>query len=409
MTNKKRIFLPIIILALGVVAFVIFSSMKKPPEEKAKVDNTPIVSVENIVVSSMIMEVASYGLVQPKYETALVAQVNGEIIELSAIFERGGFVKKDQLLARIDPSDYHAALIEAQASMATARAALEQEVAHGKVAKKEWDQITDTSPTELSLRKPQLAKELARVKSAQAAILRAERNLQRTEIRSPYDAMIESRDVGLGAFVTTGKQIGKLLGTSTAEIRLPVADNQVQFLINQGKNAKVSLVSDFAGEEVEWTAKIVRNEGVVDNKSRMGYLVAEVKNPYNLGSKNSNQSPLRFGAYVNAKIQGQDVKSAAVIPRYLIVDGKVAILDEASKLHYATIDIIRQQGANVIVANGLADGDQLIVSALDYPVDGMDLALLGEETESEEKENDDEVDTEKSPKTQIASNDGEGE
>jgi RND family efflux transporter MFP subunit len=403
-TNKKRIILPVIILALGILAMFAFSNMKKPPEEKEKIDNTPIVAVESISVTPMSMEVTSYGIVKPKYETTLVAQVNGEIIELSSVFERGGFVKKGQLLAKIDPNDYQAALIEAQASMATARAALEQEVAHGKVAKKEWDQITDTSPTELSLRKPQLAKELASVKSAQAAVLRAERNLQRTEIRSPYDAMIESRDVGLGAFVTPGKQIGRLLGTSIAEVRLPVADNQVQFLINHGKNAKVKIVSDYSGQEVEWEAKIIRDEGVIDSKSRMGYLVAQVENPYNLNNKKNHKSPLRFGAYVNAKIIGLRIDSAAVIPRHLVSDGKVAILDEDLKLHLADIDIIREQGANVIVANGLVDGDQLIISSLDYPVEGMQLALMSVETETE-----DESDVQTEVKTQIASNDGEGE
>ncbi|MGB0938275.1 MAG: efflux RND transporter periplasmic adaptor subunit [Colwellia sp.] len=403
MTNKKRIILPIIMVALGILAFVGFSSMKKPPEEKPKVDNTPIVSVESIIVSPMSMEVSSHGIIKPKYETTLVAQVTGEITELSPVFERGGFVEKGQLLAKIDPNDYQAALIEAQASMATARAALEQEVAHGKVAKKEWDKITDTSPTELSLRKPQLAKELARVKSAQAAVLRAERNLQRTEIRSPYDAMIESRDIGLGAFVSKGQQVGKLFGTAIAEVRLPVADNQLQYLVEQGRDAQVKLMGSFSGQEVEWQAKIIRNEGVVDNKSRMGYLVAQIKDPYNLGSKKTHQGPLRFGSYVKAKVIGLNVESAAIIPRHLVVEGKVAILDADLKLHYAKIDVIRQQGPNVIVANGLAHGDQLIVSALDYPVDGMQLALLSVEDEVEEGDEAEEI------KTQIASNDGEGE
>ena len=52
MASKKQIIVPIAILAIGIVAFVGFSSMKKPPEEKAKVDNTPIVAVENISVST---------------------------------------------------------------------------------------------------------------------------------------------------------------------------------------------------------------------------------------------------------------------------------------------------------------------------------------------------------------------
>jgi len=411
--HKKQIILPITILVVGVIAYFGFSSLKTPPEEKAEVDNTPIVAVENIVVSPMTLYVSSYGIVKPKYETSLVAQVNGEIVELSDVFVRGGFVKKGQLLARIDPNDYHAALIDAQATMASARAALEKEVAQGKVAEREWKQITDTSPTELSLRKPQLAQELARVKSAQAAVLRAERNLQRTEVTAPYDAMIDNRMIGLGSFVSVGTQIGKLLGTAIAEVRLPVADNQLQFLIDRGQDAKVKLIGSYAGKSVEWLANIARNEGVIDNKSRMTYLVAEIQNPYLLKDKMAGENgagntdvvnivPLRFGSYVQAEILGFEIANASILPRYLVIGDKVPLLDNDSKLHYATIDVVRQQGPNVVVSNGLFDGDRLIVSALDYPVDGMKLALI-----SDKKEQSDPLD--ENTDVQVASIKNEGE
>jgi RND family efflux transporter MFP subunit len=404
--TKKQIIIPIVILAVGIAGMAVFSSMKKPPEEKAKVDNTPIVSVSEISVAPMTLEVNSYGIVTPKYETELIAQVNGEIVELSDTFLRGGFVKKDQLLARIDPNDYQAALIDAQASMATARAGLEKEVAQGKVAESEWKQITDTSPTELSLRKPQLAQELARVKAAQASVLRAERNLERTEIRAPYDAMIDSRNIGLGSFVGVGSKIGHVLATDTAEVRLPVADNQLEFLANQGVNANVNLVGIYAGKATQWNATIKRSEGVIDNKSRMGYLVAEINDPYQLTKQAAKHqiTPLRFGSYVNAKIVGNHVAQATMVSRHLVINGKVAILDSDSQLHYVAIDIVRQQGNKVIVANGLANGDRLIVSALDFPVDGMKLALLGDETQLEEKE----VETEEN-ETQMANNKESGE
>ncbi|MDP7592568.1 MAG: efflux RND transporter periplasmic adaptor subunit [Litorilituus sp.] len=403
MARKKQIIIPIAILTVGVVALIGFSSMKTPPQEKPVVDNIPIVAVETISVSPMTLQVDSYGVVKPKYETMLVAQVSGEIVELNDVFVRGGLVKKGQLLARIDPNDYHAALIEAQANMASAKAALEKEIAQGKVAEREWKQITNTSPTELSLRKPQLAQEQARVKAAQAAVLRAERNLQRTEIKAPYDAMVESRMIGLGSFVGTGSQLGKLLGTAIAEIRLPVADNQLQFLVNQGKQAKVNLIGTFAGETVQWHADIARSEGVIDEKSRMSYLVAQIHDPYHIASK-ENGAPLRFGTYVKAHIIGQEIASASIIPRYLVVNDTVAILDSESTLHYAAIDIVRQQGGDVIVSNGLLDGDRLIISALDYPIDGMKLALASDLEDAEEENN-----TGETQESQVANNESEGE
>ncbi len=383
MAKLKRILIPTVILVTGIAGFIGLASMKKPPEEKEKVDTTPIVAVEKVSLSSLTLTVSSYGVVKPKYETELVAQVTGQIVELADIFVRGGFVTKGQLLARIDPSDYEAALIEAQANLASAQASLETEKAQAKVAEREWQRIKDMTPSELSLRKPQLAQEMAQVKAAKAAVLRAKRNLERTEIRAPYDAMVDSRNIGLGSFVSTGSTLGKLLGTAVAEIRLPVADNQLQYLRNQGEQAQVNLIGTFAGKATQWQAKIIRNEGVIDNTSRMSYLVAQISDPYHLKSS-SNEQPLRFGSYVNAEILGLSLTQATKIPRYLITENRVAILDENSTLHYADIEIVREEGADVVVAGGLQQGDQLIVSSLDYPVDGMKLALMSnDKTQSE--------------------------
>ncbi len=387
MSRKKQVIVPIAILTAGIMLFVGFLNMKTPPEEKAKVDNTPMVAVTAVSVAPMTLQVSSYGIVKPKYETELVAQVSGQIIELSEEFVRGGFVQKGKLLARIDPNDYEAALIEAQASMASARAALKTERAQGKVAESEWKRITNTSPTELSLRKPQLAQEIARVKSAQASILRAQRNLERTEIRAPFDAMIDSRTIGLGSFVGVGTNIGKLLGTAIAEVRLPVADNQLQYLANYGDGAVVNLIGVFAGVDTQWRATIARSEGVVDNKSRMTYLVAEVQDPYALVTNQAKQkTALRFGSYVTADIVGVNIAQASLVPRYLVENGRIAVLDAESKLQYVDIEIARQDGSNVIVSNGLSDGDQLIVSALDYPVDGMKLALSTSKSAAESEQ-----------------------
>ncbi len=397
MIRKKQIILPIVIIIIGGLAMFGFISMKKPPEEKPEVDNTPIVAVESITVEPMTLKVDSYGIVKPKYETELVAQVSGQVVELSPLFVKGGFIKKGQLLARIDPSDYNAALIDAEANLASAKASLQEERAQGKVAESEWKSITNSSPTELSLRKPQLAQELARVKSAQASVLRAKRNLERTEIKAPYNAMIESRMIGLGSFVGTGSKIGKVLGTAIAEIRLPVADNQLSFLQGNGVNSDVTLEGTYSGKTKVWNAKIERSEGVIDSTSRMSYLVAQIQDPYSLSADNK-ETPLRFGSYVNAKILGLEIAQASRVPRHLVDNGRVAILDDESKLHYSKVEIVRRDGRDVIISNGLSAGDQLIVSALDYPVNGMKLALISDEVSDESDKDADETESE----TQVA-------
>ena len=127
----KQTLLPLGLVAAGVAGFFVLQGMKKPPAEKPVEVSVPVVAVESIEMSPMQLLVDSQGVVEARYQTRLVAQVGGEIVELSNAFVRGGFVKKGQLLARIDPSDYQAALIEAEANHASALASLEQEQAQG--------------------------------------------------------------------------------------------------------------------------------------------------------------------------------------------------------------------------------------------------------------------------------------
>nr|WP_283104391.1 efflux RND transporter periplasmic adaptor subunit [Shewanella inventionis] len=370
--TKKQIILPIIVLGIGIVGLVGLSALKKPPEEKPEIDSTPLVSVEEVIYQPMTFEVSSYGVVNAKYMTDIVAQVGGEIIYLDPNFVKGGFVKKGEILAKIDPSDYQSSLLDAQASIASSQASLVQERANAEVAIREWADITNREPTDLSLRKPQLAQELAKLKSAEASLNRAKRDLERTIIRAPYDALIEAREIGLGSFVSKGSPIGRVLNTDKAEVRLPIADKEMQYLVDKGVNANVSLSGNFAGSKQAWTGKIVRSEGVVDSKSRMTYLVAEIDDPYGLST---GKNELRYGTYVTANIEGLQAGSVAVVPRHLIVNGAVAIMDAEKTLRYKPVTVIRQDGANVVITQGLESGMQLITSALDYPVDGMKVAL----------------------------------
>lgn len=120
-----------------------------------------------------------------------------------------------------------------------------------------------------------------------------------------------------------------------------------------------------------WQGKIVRNEGLIDSKSRMNYLVAQVDAPYDLAH------PLRFGSYVTAKIDGLTLPNAAIVPRHLVEERGLAFVTKSNVLHFETVNVIRQQGENVVIAGDLNNYDQLIVSALDVPVEGMELTVMG--------------------------------
>ncbi|MCL1078206.1 efflux RND transporter periplasmic adaptor subunit [Parashewanella spongiae] len=372
MATIKQIILPIVVIGGAVMIAVGLASMKKPPEEKPKTDNRPVVSIQVNQPINHVHTIKSYGVVTGKYETELVAQVSGEIQFIADAFVRGGFVRKGEILAKVDPIDYEANLIDAEAQLASAQASLVTEKAQGKVAEREWAEITKGTPTELSLRKPQLAQELARLKSAQANLKRAKRNFERTIIRAPYDALVEARNVGLGSYVNTGSMLGKIISVDTAEVRLPVADKELAFLNRSGEQATVTIETNLAGKVQSWNGKIIRSEGVVDKNSRMTYLVAQVMDPYGL---NSEQPKLKFGSYITARISGEQARQVSIIPRHLIVEDKVAVLGDDKLLKLKPVTILRESGTDAIISSGLEAGDRIIISALDYPLEGMELAL----------------------------------
>jgi len=371
--NKKQFFLPVIIMLISFAGYWGALQLKKPPLEKDKVDNTPLVTVKVINNQPVDFSVGSYGVVKSQFETDLVAQVSGEVIYLSNKFVRGGFVKKGEVLAKIDASDYEAALIDANASIASAKAALVLEKAHADVAKEQWRKIKGSKPTALSLREPQVAQEKARLLSSQAGLKRAKRNLERTVIRAPYDALIHRRLVSLGSYASIGSVLGKTYSTAIAEVRLPVADNELQYLVNSGKNAPVTINATLAGQAQQWRGLVVRNEGVIDERSHMNYLVVQINDPYQLKSKNTEK--LRFGTYITALISGKKFPSIAVIDRHLLTDSQVAIVDQQKKLRFQKVNVARILDGKAYINEGLNDGMQVITSALDYPLEGMPVLI----------------------------------
>jgi len=372
----KRIVLPVLILCVAAALTALLMANKKAPEKKPEKNTAPFVAVERVELKPLTLRISSQGVVTPQYETQLLAQVSGEILEVSPAFVRGGLVKKGDLLAQIDPFNYQVKVQQATATLANARATFILERAQGQVAAAEWEKITTAEPSDLGLRKPQQEQALAAVKAAQAALKQARKDLERTKIVAPYDALISARQVSPGTFVNMGAAIGRVMDVRTAEVRLPVTGNDFLFLQNKGLNAPVTLSTQISGRKLDWQAKIVRDEGVVDDENRMLFLVAQLEDPYMLESDNQQQR-LPFGTYVTAEIAGKTLESAAYVPRKVLRGSRIPIY-QAGKLSFAKVDVIRHEGKNSVITGGLKDGDLMITSSLQFPVEGMDLALESE-------------------------------
>ncbi len=362
---------PVLIIILSIALLIALASMRTPPPERPPQSAAELIEVQTLNPAPMQLNVHSQGLVTPKYTTDLVAQVSGEIVSLAPAFERGGIVKKGELLASIDPTNYEVALENAKANLASAEAGLEQEQAQSEVARVEWEDINDRPAPALGLRKPQLAQAEAQLTAARAALKQASKDLERTKIIAPYDALVAERDVSLGTFVNVGSNMGQVMDVSLAQVRLPIAESEFRFLVDDGVGSAVTLRS---GEQ-QWQARVVRGEGVVDSDTRMRYLVAELADPYQLVSAR-DASKLTFGTYVVAEVEGIELASGVTVLRSLVRDGQLPIYDDGV-LELRDVTIIREEQGQAVISEGINAGDQLIKTALDYPVPGMALEIRG--------------------------------
>ena len=380
MKIKKKAFIPPVIILLFIGLAVLASMMGKPPEKKQNVKPAPMVEVKEVQPENMTFIVDSQGTVRPKHSTQLLSEVSGQIIDIADNFNAGGFFSKGDMLLQIDPSDYKVAVQQAKAQLLQAQSALEEEKARARVAEEEWAMFKDGEAPALGLRKPQLASALSAVESAEANLAMAKRNLERTTIRAPFDAILRSKQADLGQFVGSGSQVAMLYGTGTAEVRLPLSDLDTTYLDmpSEGKQPMVHLQSMVNGISTDWQGRLVRTEGVLDENSRVVYGVVEVKDPYNLDG-NTHNAPLRFGRFVDAKIEGQSVSNVMSVPTYAInEDSSVWIVDEERVLKHRTVQVIRTQSNDSIISGGLERGDKVVLTQLANPLPGTPVRLEGD-------------------------------
>lgn len=398
MASKKRIFLPIIILVLAVLAAVILASNRSAPERGGPERLPVLVDYDTVTIADQRFSVESQGAVQPKYDTRLVAEVSGQVVHVADRFVAGGFFESGDILVRIDPSDYETARQEAQANLARAEAAVAEERARGRVAEAEWRSITEGEIPSLGLREPQLASELANLQSARAQLEQAERNLERTYIRAPFSGVLQSKDVNLGQYVATNTEVGNLLATEVAEIRLPLTEVDMAFLdVPTGlqpdaAGPAVTITAEIAGQRYQWQGSLVRTEGVVESSSQVTYGVVEVQDPYNREGP-THERALPFGRFVQADVAGITMANLIELPRVAVDSaGYVWVISEDDErvLERREVQVERRDRQSVYISDGLEEGEKVLTTQLDNPIAGQRVRIASdvEETDDADDDND---------------------
>jgi RND family efflux transporter MFP subunit len=387
-----RFLLPLGLIGLSVVivAVLIAIAQSKHPERKDAAAQAVLVEAIPAELSTLNFIVHSQGAVEPRTETTLVAEVSGQIVSVSPNFIAGGFFREGEVLMQIDPSDYETALLRAQAALASRRAQYADQKARSEQALKDWENLgRQGEPSDLVLRKPQLAEAQAGVQAAEAELQQAERDLQRTRIRVPYDGLVREKRVDVGQFVAAGTPLGVTFAIDIAEIRLPLSGSDLDYLnlpsatrLDNAQRVPVTLTADEGGVGGAWQGQIVRTEGVIDRTSRVLYAVAEVVDPYGVLGRSDRQE-LKVGTFVRAEIQGRQAEDVVVLPRAVLrPDQTVLIANAERRLEVRPVTVARAEPRKVYISSGIEAGELVITTSMDAPIPGTQLAIAGAPSEA---------------------------
>lgn len=390
MNKRKRILLPVAVLVISVAAIMlIVNNPPKSSRSKSKPQAQMLVEIEQLQSSEFTLNIASYGVVKPRTQSMLVAQVSGEVSYINDRFRDGGFFEKGDVLLRIDDRDYQAEVKISQATLLSAEQALLEEQARSEQAKEDWLRLGNGSQaSELVLRKPQLAAQHANVLSAQAKLEKAQLALERTSVVAPFSGRVLSKKVDLGQVVSSNGQIAEIYAIDYVEIRLPINNRDLAFInlpersregTHNGLETQVTLTSDLVGTQ-QWHGQIIRTEGAISEQSQQLYVVAQIEDPYSVDKMAG--FAIKIGQYVNAQITGKTLNNVIIIPNNAIYQGSyVYVLNNDNLLMRKDVQLAWQNKEIAIVKSGLDAGMRLVTTPLGQVSSGTKVVVINDNSE----------------------------
>ena len=369
--KKKRSFLPVIIIAVGLIILFLFFRFRPHPPKLEAPKKGPLVSVKTVHTHTKPILVTGSGTVEPEHSVALTPQVSGKVVKVSPNLVTGGFFKKGEVLIQIEKSDYEIALARAKAQFLSRDVDYQKAMRQADIAKKDWDSVMKTIlkdpslvPDQLTLYVPQLKAAKAALDSAKADVRLAELNLSRTAIKAPFNGRILTKEADIGQFVTLGKPVATVFSTDLFNVVVPLTDQDAGLF---HLPCRAEVISNFEGTVNRYPAKAVRTEGTLDPASRMVHVIVQVQHPF------SFPVPLENGEYVQVQLTGNAMNTVELAPK-VERDGKVWIVED-NKLKILPVKVIYRSTEAVFVT-GIPDGSSVITSSLFAVSNGMQVRTL---------------------------------
>ena len=356
---------PLVLLPI-VAALVACGQSDVPPPPVAPGGGMPAPQVGVVVAKPG--EVGLRTELPGRLEASRVAQVRARAagILVQRQFREGSDVKAGQLLFRIDPGPYEAALQSARANLARAEASLVQAKS---LADRYQPLVAENAVSQQDYANAVSAQKMAEaeVAAAKATVQTATINLGYANVTAPISGRIGRALVTEGALVGQGEatplaviqQIDPLYVNFTQPaseaLRLRRAMEAGQLKAAGSGAAEVSVLLE-DGAEYQHKGKLLFADLTVDTSTGQVTLRAEVPNP---------QGELLPGLYVRVQMEQAMVNNAITVPQQAVTrtdaGDTLTVVDAEGKLSTRNVKVVAGKDNQWIVTEGLQEGEQVMV------------------------------------------------
>lgn len=293
------------------------------------------VEVANVEVMTVNEEVEALGTLAADESVVIAPEIAGRVVSLG--FREGEPVRKGQELVKLDTAILDAELKQAQADLTLARDTYDRQ--RSLVQRGAGTQVA-------------LEESTARLASAEARVQLAKAKLAQSTILAPFNGVVGLRSVGVGDFVSVGKQLITL--TSVDPIKVDFRVPEV-FLSHVRVGQPIELQVD-AVPGRRFTGQIFAIDPVVDVNGRAIKLRATVPNA---------DLTLKPGLFARITIRVDQRESAIVIPEMAVVPdgvGKIVYVVEAGKARRVSVELGRRLPGKVEIVKGLTPQMQIVTA-----------------------------------------------
>lgn len=377
------------ILVLGIAGMIVWQLNNSAPSAGRRVPEVQprLVEIQPVTREDARITVTGLGTVIPSRQLVLYPEVTGLVKAMRDHLLPGSQIKRGETLVHINPQEYQIQLEKQKAEVALADSELQKEMGLQAIARQEFELIgTELSNEQkaLVLRQPELNAAQARLAQAKAALAQAQMNVDRTQIKAPFNARVVSRTIETGSRVSTGSELMDIVATDEFWLEVEIPVEQLRWLsfgsdskkATQQKNSVTITSPAWQGETR--AGHLLSFSPTLHSGSRMAKVIIAIDDPLALKPENQDKPKVLINDLVRVEIGGHQIANAAVIPDAFFRNGnRVWLYAPDNTLEIRTLAPVYRDATKAIVTTGLEAGENLIISTLTVAVHGMPLRTAG--------------------------------